>query len=343
MWSRRLFFDERTAMNQVTEAQPLTVQLGEFDAAREIVYRHMRPTPTHNWPLLDQRTGCEVWVKHENMTPLGAFKVRGGLVMLSGLKALDPDLNGVISATRGNHGQSISYAARMLGLKAVIVVPFGNNPEINAAIKAQGAELIEHGEDFQEALEFTINLARERALKMIGPYETPLVRGVGTYAIELFEEIKNLDAVYVAIGMGSGISGLICARDAMGLKTEIIGVVAENAPAYALSFEKGEVVATNTADTLADGVACRAPDATAVATICKGAARIVRVSEDEILAAMGHYLSDTHNLAEGAGAVSLAALIQEKEAMKGKRVGLILSGGNLDRAKLRRVLDASDG
>lgn len=317
----------------------LNATIAELDASRAIVYRHMNSTPTYNWPLLGLRTGCDVWVKHENHTPTGAFKVRGGLVYLSGLRATQPDLKGVISATRGNHGQSLAFAAGKLGLEAVIVVPKGNCPDKNASIKALGAELIIHGEDFQEALEYTQSLAEERGLFMIGPFEKPLMRGVGTYALELFEQVGKLDAVYVPIGMGSGICGLIKVRDALDLKTEIIGVVSENAPAYALSFEKGEIVETETANTLADGVACRVPSPEAFEIIKDGAARILRVSEDEIMDAMGIYFTDTHNLAEGAAATPLAGLMQEKDKQAGKKIGLILSGGNADRATFAKVLD----
>ena len=316
----------------------LNATIVELEATRAIVYRHMSPTPAYTWPQLSQRTGCKVWVKHENQTPVGAFKVRGGLVYLSGLKATQPDIKGVISATRGNHGQSLAYAAGKLGLTAVIVVPEGNSADKNNAIEALGAELIVHGADFQEALEYTQALAQERDLYMIGPFEKPLMRGVATCALEFFEQAGNLDAVYVPVGMGSGICGLITVRDALGLKTEIIGVVAEGAPAYALSFEKGEVVSTNTADTIADGVACRVPSPEAFEIIKNGAARVIRVSDDEIMDAMGYYFTDTHNLCEGAAATPLAGLMKEKDQMAGKKVGLILSGGNADRDTYTDVL-----
>ncbi|HEY9079017.1 threonine dehydratase [Magnetovibrio sp.] len=317
----------------------LNATIVELEATRAIVYRHMSPTPAYTWPLLSQRTGCEVWVKHENHTPVGAFKVRGGLVYLSGLKATQPDIKGVISATRGNHGQSLAFAAGKLGMKAVIVVPEGNSPDKNRAMQALGAELIVHGADFQEALEYTQKLAEERGLYMIGPFEKPLMRGVATYALEFFEQAGNLDAIYVPIGMGSGICGLISVRDALGLKTEIVGVVAEGAPAYALSFEKGEVVSTNTAETIADGVACRVPSPEAFEIIKNGAARVVRVSDDEIMDAMGMYFTDTHNLAEGAAATPLAGLMKEKDLQSGRKVGLILSGGNADRDTFARVME----
>jgi len=312
--------------------------LEQMREGRDIVYAHMPPTPAYHWPLLSARTGAEVWVKHENHTPTGAFKVRGGLVYLTKLKQEQPDCPGVISATRGNHGQSVARAATAVGMKSVIVVPFGNNPEKNAAMKAFGAELIEHGEDFQEALEFTIGLAEERGLHLVPVFHPWLLMGVGTYALELFEEHPDLDTVYAPIGMGSGICGLITARDLLGLETKMVGVVAENAPAYALSFEAGKPVSTNTADTIADGVACRAPSAEAVQIICEGADHIVRIPEDGFMDAMAAYFVDTHNACESAAAGPLAALMQEKDKMAGKKVGLILSGGNSDRELFRDVL-----
>ncbi len=311
----------------------------ELHAAARIVYRHMPPTPQYHWPLLSERTGAEVWVKHENHTPVGAFKVRGGLVFMDRL-AKQRISDGVISATRGNHGQSIAFAAGRYGIKATIVVPEGNSPDKNAAMEALGAELIVHGEDFQEALEFTIEECARRKLTMIGPFEQPLIAGVGTYALEFLRGVEGLHTVYVPVGMGSGICGLISARDALGLSTRIVGVVSEKAPAYALSFQAKAAVSTETANTLADGVACRVPDKDALAIIVKGADRIVSVSEDQILSAMAAYLSDTHNLAEGAGAVPLAALMKERVAMAGRRVGLVLSGGNADRELLLKALSS---
>ena len=310
----------------------------ELEAARAVVSGMLPPTPAIHWPQLAARTGAEVWVKHENHTPTGAFKIRGGLNFMARLKAERPDCTGVITATRGNHGQSVALAAAGVGLKATILVPRGNNPEKNAAMRAFGAELIEHGNDYQEAREHAAGLARERGLQEIPPYHPWLVAGVGSYALELFDAVPDLDTVYVPIGMGSGISGVIAAREALGLATRIVGVVAEAAPCYALSFDAGRPVATNSSDTLADGVACRTPDPTAVEIIGKGVDRIVRVGEDEILAAMGHYFTDTHNVAEGAGAVPLAALLKEKGRMAGRRVALVLSGGNADKDLFARAL-----
>ncbi len=305
--------------------------LSDLESAAETVRAAMPPTLQHCWPLLSERAGTEVWVKHENHTPTGAFKIRGGHVYMADLRKSAPDVKGVIAATRGNHGQSVATGARTHGFKAVIVVPHGNSAEKNAAMQAQGADLIEHGHDFQAAHDYAIELADERGLHMVRSFHPLLVRGVGTYALELFQGVPGLDAVYVPIGLGSGICGVMAARDATGSKADVIGVVSENAPAYALSFDKGAPVSTNAADTFADGVACRVPVPGAVDFINKGAARIVRVSEAEIAAAMRHFYTDTHNLAEGAGAVPLAALLQEKHAMAGKRCAVILTGGNIDR------------
>ena len=312
--------------------------LEELEAAQAVVYRHLAPTPQIHWPLLSTRTGCEVWVKHENHTPVGAFKVRGGLVYADGLKREEPDVAGVISATRGNHGQSVGFAARRHGLTAVIVVPHGNNPEKNAAMRALGVELVEHGHDFQVAYEHTAELAAGRGLHMIRAFHPWLVQGVGTYSLEFLQAVGDVDTVYVPIGQGSGICGMIAARDALGLATRVVGVVAENAACYALSFAEKRAISTNSADTIADGVACRIPDPTALDIILAGAERVVAVSDDAIAEAMGHYFTDTHNLAEGAGAAPLAALLAEREAMAGRRVGLVLSGGNVDKGLFRRVL-----
>jgi threonine dehydratase len=301
----------------------------ELEAAARLVHSVIAPTPQLSWPLLNLRAGCEVWVKHENHTPIGAFKIRGGLVMLDALKRSNPKLRGVISATRGNHGQSVAYAARRHGVRAVIVVPQGNSRDKNASMRAWGAELIEHGRDFDEAKEHAAKLAAGEGLQSIGPYHAELVAGVGSYAFELFSAVVDLDTVYVPIGCGSGISGLIAWRDALGLKTRIIGVVSENADCYARSWEAGRPVETESANTFADGMAVRVPVPAALAVIRAGAERIVRVSDDEVKAAVRHYYSDSHNLVEGAGAAPLAALLKEKP--KSGRHAVIASGGNIDR------------
>jgi len=310
----------------------------EIEAAARIVYQSMAPTPQILWPLLSERAGCEVWVKHENHTPIGAFKLRGGLVYLHRLRQEHPKARGVIAATRGNHGQSLAWAAACAGLRAVIVVPEGNNPEKNAAMRALGAELIEHGDDYQEAAEHAASLAEGLGLQLAPAFHPWLVQGVATYALEFLRAVPDLDTVYVPIGMGSCICGMIAARDALGLDTRIVGVVAEGAPAYADSFWAETVMSTPTANTIADGLACRVPDPTAVAIIGDGADRVLTVSDDAILAAMRVYFTDTHNLAEGAGAAPLAALLAERDVNAGGKVGLVLSGGNADRALYLQAL-----
>lgn len=302
----------------------------QLDEAVEIVRASMPPTPQYAWPLLSAELGAEVWVKHENHTPTGAFKVRGGLVYLEHLRRDRPEVAGVISATRGNHGQSIAFAGRSKGVAATIVVPFGNSPDKNSAMRAWGATLIEHGHDFQAAREFAQAQAVTLGLEMVPSYHPDLAVGVATYALELFTEVGELDAVYVPVGMGSGICGLIGVRDLLGLRTEIVGVVAEQAPATALSFAAGHVVNTESADTFVDGVACRAPDASAIDLIVRGAARIVQVSDTLCADAVRLLLHTTHNLPEPAGAIATAGLMKERERQRGKRVGVVMSGGNLD-------------
>jgi threonine dehydratase len=309
----------------------------DLDRAAAIVYGAMPPTPQYVWPLLAREAGCELWVKHENHTPTGAFKVRGGLVHMS-LRKARGETNGVITATRGNHGQSIPFAARRAGISATIVVPEGNSREKNAAMRALGAELVEVGHDFDAAREAAMRLAAERGLDFIASFGPELVMGVATYARELFDAAGALDAVYVPIGMGSGICGTIAVRDLLGLKTRVIGVAAAKANAYALSFAAGKPVATASAATFADGMAVRIPNADAFAIIKHGAERIVEVSEEEIAAAMRLYFSGAHTVAEGAGAGSLAALFKDKARMAGKRAGVVLSGGNVDMDKFAAVL-----
>lgn len=311
----------------------------ELEAAADIVHAVMAPTPQHNWPLLGARTGCEVWVKHENHTPIGAFKLRGGLVYLHELTASGEQPAGLITATRGNHGQSIALAGLKHDIPVTIYVPHGNSVEKNRAMEAFGAELVEYGADFDESRIEADRVAAERTLHFVTAFHPWLIRGVATYALEFLSAARDLDTVYVPVGMGSGICGLIATRDLLGLNTKIVGVVAEKAPAYALSFEAGEVRETNSAATFADGMACRVPAPEALEIICRGAERIVRVSEDQIAQAIRAYYSDTHNLAEGAGAAPLAALMKEREAMRGRKVGLVLSGGNVDAGPFSTVLN----
>jgi threonine dehydratase len=304
--------------------------LTDLERAHEVVGAAMPPTPAHAWPLLAQRLGADVVVKHENHTPIGAFKVRGGLVYVERLQRERPQTSGIISATRGNHGQSLAFAARRFGVPVTIYVPSGNSIEKNQSMRALGARLVEHGGDFQSAREECERHAEREGLELVPSFHRDLVMGVTTYALELFRAAPDLDVLYVPIGQGSGICGCILARDLLGLRTEIVGVQSTEAPSYALSFAAGAVVKTNSSNTLADGMATRVPDPEALSIIRKGASHIVQVTDDEIADAVRAYWTDTHNLAEGAGAAALAAALQEKATLRGKRVGLILSGGNID-------------
>jgi threonine dehydratase len=304
--------------------------LQQLERAKAVVGAAMPPTPAHGWPLLSERLGAAAVVKHENHTPTGAFKVRGGLVYVDRLRRERPNTAGLISATRGNHGQSLAFAASRHGVPVTILVPRGNSVEKNRAMKALGADLVEHGEDFQAAREEAYRRAAIGGLEIVPAFHPDLVLGVATYALELLRKAPDLDVLYVPIGQGSGICGCILARDLLRLTTEIVGVQSTEAPSYALSFAAGTVVTTATSTTLADGMATRIPDPDALAIIRKGASRIVQVTDDEIGVAIRAYWTDTHNLAEGAGAAALAAALQEKPKIRGKRVGLILSGGNID-------------
>jgi threonine dehydratase len=318
--------------------RPLDLELQELERAAALVYSVLPPTPQYAWPKLARRTGCNIWVKHENHTPTGAFKVRGGLVYLDRLARATPRAAGVVSATRGNHGQSISFAAARSGIPATIYVPHGNSPDQNASMASFGATVVEHGRDFDEAKHEAHRVAVERGWHFIPSFHRDLVAGVASYALELFRAVADLDIVYVGIGMGSGICGLITVRDLLGLKTEIVGVSAAKAPSYALSFGAREVVPTLTALTFADGLATREPNADAIATICEGASRVLQVSEDAMAEAVRIYFDDTHQVVEGAGAAPLAALLQELPRVAGKKVGLIMTGGNIERARLVRIL-----
>jgi len=313
-------------------------EMTELERAAALVHQVLPPTPQYAWPKLSRRAGCTVWVKHENHTPTGAFKVRGGLVYLDRLRHANPKTPGVISATRGNHGQSVAFAAARTGLPATIYVPHNNSLDQNSAIAAFGARVVEFGRDFDEAKHEAFRVAAAEGLHFVPSFHRDLVAGVATYALELFSAVGDLDAVYVGVGMGSGISGLIAVRDLLGLKTEIIGVGAAKAPATALSFAAGHPINAPSAQTFADGLATREPNAEAIATICRGAARMVEVTENAIAEAMGIYFDDTHQIAEGAGAAPLAALLQERHRMANKSVALVLSGGNIERARYLQVL-----
>lgn len=311
--------------------------LHEIHEAQQVIARYMPATPQYTWQLLNERLGAEAWVKHENHTPVGAFKVRGALVYLTWLRETHPELRGVIAATRGNHGQGVALAARYLGIKATIVVPHGNSKEKNRAMQAQGAELVEHGHDFQESLEFARALAMQRGLTMVDSFHKRLVMGTATYGLELLQGAPKLARVYVPIGLGSSICGVSAARNALGMKTEIVGVVAAQSPSYALSFKAHSIVEAPAKTRIADGLACRVPNAQAMEAIWENVSRMVEVEDEQIEEAMRIYYQDTHNLAEGAGAAALAAALSEKHA-PGECIGIVLTGGNVDVDLFRDVL-----
>jgi threonine dehydratase len=317
------------------------IDKSDLEQAAHLVHAHMPPTPQFVWPQLCEKVGATVWVKHENHTPTGAFKVRGGITFADWLRRTHPDVQGIITATRGNHGQSQARAATAAGLQVRILVPRGNSPEKNAAMRGFGGTVIEHGEDFDDARVEAQRLSEEENLFMVPPFHRELVRGVASYALELFAAAADLDTVYVPVGCGSGICGVIAVRDALGLSTEIVGVVSTRALAVKLSFESGDLTETDSAATFADGIAVRVPVREAFDIYSKGADRIIEVTDDEIAAAIRIYFRDTHNAAEGAGAASLAALLREKDRMHGKTVGVILTGGNIDTEDFAAVLQGN--
>jgi threonine dehydratase len=317
--------------------------LQQIEAAQKIVYSAMPPTPQYSWPLLNQRLGTEAFIKHENHSPVGAFKLRGALVYATWLKESQPNLETLVAATRGNHGQGVGMAARLLGLRAIIVVPHGNSKEKNLAMQAQGTELIEQGEDFQASLEYARELAArpDHALRyaFVESFHPRLVAGAATYALEFFRAMPPLKTIYVPIGLGSSICGVSAVRNALGLETEIVGVVAASSPSYALSFRERRVVEAPSQTQIADGLACRLPNADAMQVIWQNVARIVEVSDVEIASAMRAYYHDTHNIAEGAAAAALAGAIQEKDNLAGRQIGIVLTGGNVDRDLYTQVLE----
>lgn len=310
----------------------------EIRGAQKLVYSIILPTPQIVWPLLCERLGTEVWVKHENHTPIGAFKARTAVVYAAELFRQNGGVIGLVTATRGNHGQSVALAARRFKVPAQLVVPHGNSLEKNASMRAQGAHLIEFGNDFQEAKEHAQLLAREHAWHFVPSYHRDIVKGVATYWLEFFSAVSDLDVVYVPIGQGSGICSCAAVRNGLNLKTKIVGVVPEGAPAYALSFEAGRKIAAPVTTLLADGMACRVPDDESLSVVLQNVDHIVQVSEVEIRRAMKIYFTDTHNVVEGAGAAGLAAALIERQALKGKRVGLVASGANVDHDVFARVL-----
>jgi threonine dehydratase len=326
-----------TLTSAVEHDQP---SLASLESAAALVYESMPPTPQYRWPLLESRAGIELWVKHENHTPTGSFKMRGGLVYLDDLcRAGKPA--GVVTATRGNHGQSVGFAARRYGIPATIVVPHGNSVEKNEAMVALGVELIERGRDFQAASEVAAEIAAQRGWHRVPAFHPLLVCGVGTYALELFRAVPDLDTVYVPVGMGSGLCGVIAARDALELDTQVVAVVSTEAPAFALSYRENRVISHEVTTRIADGMACRTPMQDPLDIARRGRARVVQVTDDEVESAMRALFADTHNVAEGGGAAALAALLQERQAMRGRKVAVVVSGGNVDSDVYSRVLNSA--
>jgi threonine dehydratase len=312
--------------------------IDEIKDAQRLVYEVMPPTPQFIWPLLCERLGAKVWVKHENQTPIGAFKARTAVVYAAELFRTSTNISGLVTATRGNHGQSVALAASRFKVPAHVVVPQGNSTEKNGAMRAQGAHLIEFGSDFQEAKEHAQQLADQHGWHFVPNYHRDIVKGVATYWVEFFSAVADLDVVYVPIGQGSGICSCSAVRNGMTLKTRIVGVVAEGAPAYALSFEAKRKIAAPVSTLLADGMACPVPDDAALEVVLENVDHVVRVSEEEIRLAMKFYFTDTHNVVEGAGAAGLAAALKEKHTLQGRRVGLVATGGNVDHEVFARVL-----
>ena len=324
--------------HRITKMAMQLPTLQEIAEAQKFVYELMLPTPQISWPLLNQKLEARVWIKHENHTPIGAFKARSAVYYAAQLFRSEKGIKGIITATRGNHGQSVALAGQRFNVPVTIVVPQGNSIEKNAAMQSQGARLIEFGQDFQESREYAQKLSQEQGLHFVPPFHRDIVTGVASYWMELFTAVSDLDAVYAPIGMGSGVCAACAVRNGMKLKTQIIGVAAEGAPAYALSFQTGRRIEAPVTTVIADGMACRVPDDDALEIIQNNVDHIVTVSDDEIRHAMRIYFSDTHNVIEGAGAASLAAALKERNSVSGKRVALIATGGNVDRDVFTKVL-----
>lgn len=322
-------------------ADPTLPSLDEIREGAESVYKLMQPTPQYCWPLLGRRLGTEVWMKHENQTPTGSFKARTAIVYAEKMRKREPGVRGLISATRGNHGQSVALAAQRMGLPCIIVVPEGNSVEKNAAMESQGAQLIINGRDYQSSREHAAELAAEKQYHFVPPYHRDIVCGVASYWLELFSNVQNIDVAYVAIGMGSGISAGAAVRNALGLRTRLVGVVSEKAPAYMLSWEAGRSIEAETTSRIADGISCRKVDDEPLSIVRAHVDHLVTVSDDEVEAAMRAIFSDTHNVVEGAGAAGLAGAIKEKDLLKGKRVAVIATGANIDRPLFAKVIGAA--
>jgi threonine dehydratase len=328
-------------MQPTVQMKATLPSIDEIRQAAESVYRVMAPTPQYCWPLLSERLGTEVWVKHENQTPTGAFKARTAIVYVEELMKREPGTRGLIAATRGNHGQSVALAGQRFGLPVIIVIPHGNSVEKNTAMRAQGAQLVEHGNDYQASREHAALLSAEKGYHFVPPYHRNIVKGVATYWLELFTKVPDIDVAYVGIGMASGACSAVAVRNGLGLKTKIVGVVSDAAPAWALSFEQKRVVEAAAQTKLADGLGCRKPEEESLEFLLQNLERAVRVSDAEVAEAMKIMFTDTHNVVEGAGAAPLAAALKEKDALRGKRVALIATGANVDHDVFAKVLQGT--
>lgn len=312
--------------------------LHQIEAAAEVVYRAFAATAQYRWALLSERLGTDCWLKHENHTPVGAFKIRGGLTYFDALQRQGRLPGAVISATRGNHGQSIAWAARSHGVPCTVVVPRGNSVEKNAAMRALGATLVEHGDDFQASREHAIGLAQHNGWHMVPSFDMALVSGVSTSWWEFFRAVPELDVAYVPIGLGSGACAAIAAKLALRHRVRIVGVVSAHATTYADSLAAARVVAAPVTTVLADGMACRVAEPAALEILAPHLDHLVQVSDQEVAQAMRDLYRDTHNVAEGAGAAGFAAAMQERDALRGLSVGTTVSGANVDSAVFARVL-----
>jgi len=325
-------------------ANPLTPETfalpdrAAIEAAARFLEPLVPPTPQYVWPQVAAAFGTEVWLKHENHTPIGAFKARSGAMYFRKLMEREPACRGVITATRGNHGQAVALAARRFKLPATVYVPHGNSVEKNAAMRAMGVTLVEHGQDFQEAREEAARAGQRAGLHMVPAFHADIVLGVSTYWAELFRAAPDLDVVYVPIGQGSGICAAAAARNAWSPRTKIVGVVSAHAATFARSFAARRVVESPVETFLGDGMACRRPDTDALALIIANVGRIVEVTDTELAAAMRAIFAMTHNVAEGAGAAAFAAAWRERESLAGQRVGIAVTGGNVDTPVFADVL-----
>lgn len=315
------------------------ISLAEVIRARQVIYRYLKPTPLTYYQQLSDIVGFRAYIKHENHNPTGSFKIRGGINLIGSLPE-EERRRGVITATRGNHGQSIALASKIFDVQCVVVVPYGNNPEKNDAMRSFGAELIEHGNDFDEARLEVERLQHERGLRYVHSANEPkLINGVGTYALEIFEELPDVDAIIVPIGGGSGVSGVITVAKAINPRVKIIGVQPENASVVYLSWKKGEKVTLDKANTFADGLATRFVFDLTFDILKTSIDDMVTVSEEELKQSIKLLLRTTHNLAEGAGAAALAAAIKLKDRLRAQKVVMILSGGNIDIKTLKWILE----